>query len=255
MKIGLKLWSNNSQYWPLLSRLHDEGMFDYVELFAVPGTIESTGRVWRSFDFQYIVHAPHYGFKVNPSRPEFEKQNFQFYNETRAFADLLSAPIIIVHCGVNGTIKEVIRQFKLFNEPRFVVENKPVWGLGGERCMNTTIEEMKRVTQECGLRFCLDIGHAIGSANTLKKDPYEYVSEYRWLGPVIYHLSDGDIRSETDAHQHFGRGNYDIPRILSMIDQSKMLSIETEKDESQLLDDTKLDHDYIRKILKRNTAQ
>ena len=96
----------------------------------------------------------------------------------------------------------------------------------------------------------MDIGHAICTANSLGKDPYEFVREFNKLKPLMYHISDGQIDSDLDMHLHFGDGNYDFDKIFSIIDKSKFISIETSKDSKTDLNDFEIDMDFIHAFQK-----
>ena len=50
-------------------------------------------------------------------------------------------------------------------------------------------------------------------------------------------MSDGEITSNVDMHLHIGEGNYDIKRILEIIDDDKNIAIETKKDSKENLND------------------
>ena len=52
--------------------------------------------------------------------------------------------------------------------------------------------------EESGCGFCLDIGHAICSANSLGIEPYSYIEKLVTLNPKRIHLSDIDIKSKYD---------------------------------------------------------
>ncbi len=37
LEIGLKLWSSNVSFIPIAHRLHELGVYRYIELYSVPG--------------------------------------------------------------------------------------------------------------------------------------------------------------------------------------------------------------------------
>lgn len=122
---------------------------------------------------------------------------------------------------------------------KILIENKPfVAPLKDNRiCRGATIEEISKVIEEIGCGFCLDVGHAICTANTLKLEPYEFIKQFNELNPTCYHLSDNFVDSELDKHLHFGAGNYDLKRIFGIIDTGKNIAVETNKDSKENLDD------------------
>ncbi len=241
MKAGLKLWNINTDfYFEEAKRLYEEGWFDYIELYIVPNCIETVNK-WKTLKIPYNIHFPHFAHSVNLAKREFNESNFNIYQEVKKFADELNATNIVIHGGIDGNIEETARQLKSFNDKRFLIENKPYKALpnkmNGEFCRGATIEEIEFVIKESGSGFCLDIGHAICAANSLKEDPYEYISKFQKLKPVCYHLSDNFIDSEFDKHLHFGNGNYDFKKIFSLIDLTNNIAIETNKNSKTDLND------------------
>ena len=161
LSFGLKLWSNNDHYVNEAIRLFEKGIYQYIELYMLPGTEKKMVEMWRGLDIPYIVHAPHFLAGLNLAKREQKETNFRLLEETRRFADELSAENIIVHPGIGGDIKETAIQIKEINEPRLLVENKPYFAIIDDLiCNGTTPEEIEFILKEAGIGFCLDIGHA-----------------------------------------------------------------------------------------------
>lgn len=241
MKLGLKLWSNNTDnYLFEAEKLYKQNIFDYIELYVVPNTIETIFK-WKDLDIPFTLHAPHFAHGVNLAKKDNEEFNFKIFEEVKQFADGLNAKYIVVHSGIDGNIEETARQLKTFKDSRILIENKPYKALPnkmkGEFCRGATFEEIKYVISEVGCGFCLDVGHAICSANTLKEEPYEYLKNFDTLNPTCYHLSDNLIDTEFDKHLHFGQGNYDLKKIFGIIDTEKNIAIETNKGSNENLND------------------
>ena len=256
--IGLKLWSTNTG--PLMSTarcLFAEGIFDYIELIVVPNS-EQTLDAWaglKDFGIPFVIHNAHSAQGFNLAMRSAAASNLRIYSETRNFADTLGAERIIFHGGADGDIEETIRQLKAFNESRALVENKPFVPLknplGLARCRGATRAELEQITAEVGCGFCLDIGHAVCSANSQEIEPYEYIKELSSnLKPKMFHLSDvKDMASPYDAHPHLGTGCLDIARLKREIfDEGAVISIETVRDSMMNLDDFKRDVEYLRQI-------
>ncbi|OPX84998.1 MAG: endonuclease IV [Pelotomaculum sp. PtaB.Bin104] len=246
--IGLKLWSTNFFYAKPALQLYNQGFFDYVELYIVPGTFTTFAGLWKELPFSYMIHAPHTSHNFNLARAENATSNKIMFKEVINYADKLKAPLIIVHPGVNGHIAETISQISDIGDSRIIVENKPAMGLYGERCVGVTAEEIFSIMQHCGTGFCFDIGHAVCAANTMQTDHNTYIREFLSLDPAMYHISDGLRDSQKDAHLHFGTGNYDLAGILALLVAGKRLSIETVKDSNDDLNDFKNDVEYLRRL-------
>lgn len=247
-RIGLKLWSvNTDAYLREAERLYAAGVFSYIELFVVPDTMETLG-AWRRLHEErsvpFVVHNAHAVAGFNLADRSAEARNREIYAQTRKFADALDARHVIFHGGVEGSIEETARQLKALEEPRALLENKPVKPLpnkaGVTSCRGATIDEIGHVLAEAGCGFCLDVGHAICAANAQGVEPYAYVEELNGrFSPAMFHLSDVvDMSSPYDAHPHLGTGALDIPRLRrELFPADAMISIETVKDSPTDLDD------------------
>ena len=241
-KIGLKLWSINTDcYYNEAIRLYKNKIFDYIELYVVPnstGTIEK----WKKLNIPFIIHCPHFAHGFNLAKKEKQESNLEIYKQVKLFADELNAKYIIFHGGIDGTIEETAKQLASFNEPRALIENKPFVALpnkmGGEFCRGYNLNEIQLImkTAKCG--FCLDFGHAICAANSLEKDVYEYCKELVRIEPNMFHLTDLDnIKSHYDSHLHLGAGELDLNRIKSLLPENAIITLETEKNSKENLDD------------------
>lgn len=122
---------------------------------------------------------------------------------------------------------------------KILIENKPYIApkIPDKICRGATIEEISKVITEIGCGFCLDVGHAMCTANSLNLEPYSFIAEFNKLNPTCYHLSDNFIDSEIDGHMNFGQGNYDFKKIFDIIDLSKNMAIETKKNSKENLND------------------
>lgn len=241
-KLGLKLWSINTDcYYDEAIRLYNDNVFDYIELYVVPGTLEFLSK-WKNLDIPFVIHCPHFAHGFNLAKVEKKESNRKIFEEVQKFADELKAPHIVIHGGIDGNINETARQLASFNESRALIENKPYIALpnrmGGEFCRGYNVDEVKLVmdTAKCG--FCLDFGHAICAANSLNKDIYFYIEDFLCLNPAMFHLTDiKDITSPYDTHLHLGEGELNIKEILKTIPQNKNITFETNKNSKENLDD------------------
>ena len=105
-KIGLKLWSiNTDYYYEEAKRLYDNGVFDYIELYVVPDTLDKLD-IWKKLNIPFILHCPHFMHGFNMAKFEKKECNFTIYQQVKRFADELNAEFIIFHGGVDGNIEE-----------------------------------------------------------------------------------------------------------------------------------------------------
>ncbi len=241
-KKGLKLWSiNTDYYYDEAIRIYNEGVFDYIELYVVPETI-NTLQKWKKLKIPFLIHCPHFAHGFNLAKKEKQESNRKIFEEVQQYADTLNAEYIVIHGGIDGDIRETAVQLALFNEPRALIENKPYVALPnrmkGEFCRGYNIAEIKAVQEISGCGFCLDFGHAICAANSLKQEPYSYIEQFLKLNPQMYHLTDiEDMTSVYDSHPHLGTGELDIKRILKMIPDNKYITVETVKNSKENLND------------------
>jgi len=260
MKIGLKLWSTNTgAYLREAKRLYAEGVFDYLELFVVPGTLDKIP-CWQAFDVPYVIHHAHSAVGFNPADVATFPVNEKIVAETRQYVDALDPEFIIFHAGTNGAISESARQLAYFKDKYFparhiLVENKPFRPLpnvqGVTECRGSNVEELTSLIDALHCGFCLDFGHAVAAANSQHLDPYAFIKTLQdHFLPSMYHLSDfTDMASEFDAHPHLGMGNLDIARLVrDVLPLNTMVSIETVKDVRHKLDDFGRDAQYLRGI-------
>lgn len=262
MKIGLKLWSTDTEFYLEEARkLYKQGWFDYIELYIVPNTL-STIEKWKSLkkdNIPFTLHAPHFVHGFNLADASMKKSNLEIFKQVEEFFDELNAQYVVVHSGMEGSINETISQLKNIKSQHspctshILIENKPFLAPHNTnlRCRGAVIEEIKKVIDEVGCGFCLDVGHAICTYNSLKsaiphKNPYDFVAEFNKLSPNCYHLSDNFIDSEIDGHKNFEKGNCDFKKIFSIIDMSKNMAIETNKNNAENLDDFIEDVKFLR---------
>jgi len=247
-RYGLKLWSTNRNYVDAALLLYGKGVYNYIELFVVPGTYDDYARLWAALDIPFIIHAPHFDKGVNLSIKESLQTNLIHAAETIRFADTLKADCIIFHPGIEGCLQETVTQLNLINDPRVVIENKPFYGMNDVVCVGSSPKEIKYVLANANVGFCLDISHAICAANAQKIDRVKYLSDFLALNPRMYHLTDGKLDCLYDRHDHLGTGDYDIPNILKLLPCESVITVETDKDSTNNLDDFAHDILYLRSV-------
>lgn len=241
-KIGLKLWSiNTDYYYDEAIRLYNDGIFDYIELYVVPNTTETINK-WKKLNIPFIIHCPHFAHGFNMAKVEKKESNLKIYKQVKMFADELSAEYIIFHGGIDGNIEETAKQLANFNETRALIENKPMVALpnkmGGEFCRGYNPDEISLIKEVAKCGFCLDFGHAICSANSQGKDVYEYCREFLQFEPSMFHLTDNmNITSPYDSHLHLGTGELNLNKIKSFLPANAIITLETDKVSKDNLND------------------
>lgn len=254
INLGLKLGSKDTQYTDEILNFYEQGVFQYIELFTLSGTYDDTISYWKQFNIPFGIHAPHSAAGLNLANAADRKQNEPKIAESIKFADTLKAKYIIFHSGTNGKPEEVITQLKPFADGRFLIENKPIRGLDGSTCVGSIYDDLKLIIDGIGKEtgFCLDFGHAICAARTLRREPMEFINELRNLNPRVYHLTDGDYTSELDSHLHYGQGSFPLKELLSLVPDSGMITNEAKRNIIANLAEFKEDTMFLKNICYNN---
>ena len=231
ISIGLKLGSRDTQYIKEILEYYEQGIFQYIELFTLTDTYDDTISYWKQFKIPFGIHAPHSAAGLNLANVANRRVNAPKIAEAVKFADELNAKYIIFHSGTNGMPCEVVNQLRPFADERFLIENKPIRGLDGSTCVGSVYGDLELIIDGIGngCGFCLDFGHAICAANTLKKEPFEFIKELTKLDPRVYHLTDGDYKSELDSHLHYGAGSFPLKELLALVPDGGMVTNEAKR--------------------------
>ncbi|MCX6113055.1 MAG: TIM barrel protein [Proteobacteria bacterium] len=250
-KLGLKLWSTNDYYIKHALSLYDDDLYDYIELYAVPDSYEDFISKWKEIKIPFIIHAPHFLGGLNFSKREYFDKNVNLAGQALKYADALRSKFVIFHPGIGGEIKETARQINLIKDSRIIIENKPYFAVNKKYiCNGSSPEEISFVVNECAVGFCLDIGHCFCSANAKDIDPMLYLQEFLKIGPSVVHISDGHYKGLEDDHLHLGHGNFDLTNILMLVDKISNITIETDKDSKENLEDFRQDAYFLKNILE-----
>lgn len=257
-KLYSKLWSKNQYYFEDSYNLFKKGLYDGIELYAYPGSYGPTIGCWKEMhekhNIPFIIHAPHFYSGFNFADKDNFETNKSMAEEAVKFSDALEAKYIVFHSGARGDIKETAKQINKLDIRNALIENKPYLAYLDKDwvCNGYSVEEIKYILDNTGAGFCFDVGHALAAANSIGKEPYAYVEEFIKLKPDMYHLSDGDAKAQMDQHLHLGKGNYDLDRVLKMIPEGSIITLETEKLYENNLSDFIDDIQYIQDFYKRN---
>ena len=257
-KFGFKIFSTNLYSAPQLIKEYVEFASTrqdmFIELMVVPSsTIDDLKKIKeQTGNVEVRIHSAHDTMGFDAGNKELEKQNQQLLAVSQKAADIFNAKTIVVHAGCGHGpqyINETVRQFKLFNDSRIVVENLPYLDDGILPMHGSTVEEISYIMQECGCGFCFDFSHAICAALTLNIDIEKQLQSFYALHPSVYHMCDGDIRKAEDAHMHFNTGNYPLKHYLNdYTDENAYITMETGKGVTQHNDLSVRDYEYLKSI-------
>jgi len=249
-RLGLKIYSTNSEAFPKLIEFIEKRIIDYIELYIVPGSDIHELDVLKGLPL--ILHAPNYNhsFSITNKDSVYSKsiktinQIMGLFNEKR----IIFHPGYIADTG-RDNISNLIKTLKELDYD-IIIENVPKNGYNGDvELVASTPAEFKRIVKEAGVKFCLDLGHAIAAANTHNEDPVSYIKKFIELRPYMYHLSDGVYKEEFDTHIDLGQGDYPLKEIVSLLPHDATISLETPKNDfSELTEDLK-NLDYLKTLL------
>lgn len=253
LKLGFKMYSDElGKYEDKVSDFLGKKLFSYIELFVNPDTLEFLDG-WKNFKdkikLPFTLHAPHSIYNVNLADKNQEDFNKKILNnQIDKYTETMDVQYVVIHPGKGFNIEETVRQLKIINPKRMVIENKP---LISKKTMQptyrgATVEEIKFVRENYDCGFCLDISHCMSTANALNKNPYEYLKEFQKLNPTCYHISGNKFDSLTDRHLHFVECDWDLDKIFEIVDTTKNITVETRKDNEECFEEYEQD---FRKLL------
>lgn len=226
----------------------------FIELMVVPSsTMADLKKIKaQTGDVEVRIHAPHDGMGFDPANKELQQQNQKLLAKAQKAADLFNSKTIVVHAGLGHGqqyIDETIRQFKLFNDSRILVENLPYSDYGTMPMHGSTPDEISYIMQETGYGFCFDFSHAICAALDLHINIDEQLKNFFNLKPAVYHMCDGDINKPDDLHLHFKQGNFPLPHFLNdFTAKDAYITIETSIEVEQSAKLKIKDYHYLKSI-------
>lgn len=233
-KIGLKLWSNNSDLFHQGVKLIESDIFQYIEINVVPGTCPD---IFSEYDIPYVIHGTTDAFGFDMGNISRLKQNNKLLQNNIDWADKLNSNIIILHPGINS-LNNTCKFLDTVADNRIIIENMPRVGINDELLIGSTPKEIKSLINN-KFGFCLDINHAIKSSTYFKEDYLSAIKQYLALKPSLIHLCDGNQFNCKDEHLHLNDGNYDLKEIKHLICKSttQYMTMETPRYNSTSLNE------------------
>ncbi len=224
MKFGLKLWSTNQGTIKEAADLIKKDIFQYVELTPIPNTDMTP---FLSYEIPYVIHITTERHGLNIADKKKEDFNLNIIDNCVQWADKLNARYMILHPGY-GSFDDAMDFLDLIEDERILIENMPKVGLGDEKMVGYSYEQVERLmSTKFGL--CLDLNHAVKAAVSLKIDYKLFIKPFLRLNPSLFHISDGSLNYEKDEHLAIGAGEYDMDFLVKCVasNNSKHLTLET----------------------------
>lgn len=227
VKIGVKIWSTNISLFPSIVDNFEDNKFDFLEITAIPGSFNKNSLSMLK-GIPTNIHTPNED-KLNLM--EKNPINTQIMEEVFKYADFFNSDYIIIHAGIGNKKENFLKNIAGFKDNRLTLENTPFKSLIGETPLYAhSYRRIRELIELTGLKFCLDINHAVKSAKTQSLDYKNFLLKLKNIGPIVFHLSDGNSKKEEDEHLNIGEGNIDFQFIKkNIIDKESLVVFETPK--------------------------
>jgi len=228
IKVGIKFGPRSSleDFEKLIIRA------DFVELYGKVG-----------FDYSFIkrykkpvtIHCPHHQEGVNLANKDRAKKNEEAIVWSKKTADFFESKVIVIHSDLkekeDDSLENTISFLNKYYDSRFHIENMPFISEGYEH-FGRTFKEIKKVMNEAGVSFCLDLAHASEFAMYKKIDVIKYLKKLLTLNPSYYHFSDANINLvsrgiNSGYHLNIGDGDLDVNLLKSLIPDKALVALET----------------------------
>jgi len=107
------------------------------------------------------------------------------------------------------------------------IENMPHIGCGF-LLMGRDPDNIRKIMDETGMKFCFDVSHAFVHACATGQDPYHMIRDFIDLGPTYFHISDTTATSGVDDHLCLGMGDIDYGRLVGLLPKDGRYTFETQ---------------------------
>jgi endonuclease IV len=242
-QFGLKLGVHEKDLASVVEILWREKCFDFLELY-VPYDVEpESSALWEWYDGVLVLHAPHAAGGFNFAKYEMAAGNAGGVARMEALRERMMPGMVVFHPGLDGEIEDLFRQIADLKceypdlHRVMLLENKPRLGLGGEHCLGSSPEEMRRILAETGCGFCLDVRHAFAYAAWAGLEWRGVIGGFAEIKPRLWHAADGDVTSHIDSHGHIGEGTMPWEEISEFWNDLSLITIECIKAREKKLKD------------------
>ncbi|MGV8152484.1 MAG: TIM barrel protein [Candidatus Nanoarchaeia archaeon] len=233
MKIGVKTFYDSE----LLEKFKDK--CDFFEIMALRNKDYS---FLKYFSKPMVIHAEHHIFGSNPADKTKFETNLESLNVAIDLANKHNSHKIIYHAGrldknsSNTSAKNSINFLTIVNDKRILLENLTLQR-GYYLCSHPG--QMKHFIKSTTSGFCLDLNHAIESADYLKKDYVSFIKEFLKLNPRHYHLGGQNIKNKK-THLPLKDSDIDLREILRLLPKNAEVTLETDKNIENIHEDLEL---------------
>ena len=222
-----KIWSTNKDLFSEAVRSCRENKIDGIEIYIVPGSVKTEDlNIFKKV--KTSVHAPHFLHDFNVFELNSEKV-LLFKEQVMGMADFLATSEIVVHAGCGKDPQLFRKGIEQIMDPRLLIENKPAIALNGSECFGFDLTQLEFIERECGLNICLDIGHAIKSAEYQGIDYKEFLTEIiSRFSPWYFHICGTDKGNVKDKHLNLWEDEFDlrwIKKVLTSVAELRKVKV------------------------------
>ncbi|MFA6888352.1 MAG: TIM barrel protein [Candidatus Woesearchaeota archaeon] len=237
--IGGKLFPSGESFYHKIKK-----NTDFIEIMAVEGKKYA---FLKNDNKPIIIHMEHDSFGINFANPNKKQKNIKAVQWAVRLANKFHAKKIIIHTGHiehnKCTIQEIIRQLRPIWDSRMIFEN--LIYIGHKQYMyNYNAKQLKYLTNLFKTGICLDISHAVITAEELKQKPETILKELCTLPIYHIHVCDGFLEIPEDKHLHIGEGNFPLKQYLKLLPKNIDVTLETGKNPKKWKNDAQFVKKY-----------
>lgn len=126
-RIGLKLYSTDFDIIADARKLQN-GFFDFVELYVVPDSYETTINAWKDFDIPFIIHMPHSLHGVNLAQAENGKPTSFILRKRKNFLMSLVQELLLFMEAITGILMRQYASWRYLKTDGLRLKTNLKWG-------------------------------------------------------------------------------------------------------------------------------
>ncbi len=221
---GLKIWTNNIDWFKTAASLYAEKKIDFIELYNNPEVDFAEEHLSTLLGIPISIHnANTKGFHEFLLGPE----QLLIWKTTLRLADYFSSKLIVIHPGQKHTFESFLPELKKIDDPRIVVENMPGLDLAGVAVFGQKLSDLKKIKEHTSI--CFDLEKAVTAANYQGLDYKEYITDcLQALKPRYFQISGTDSNQPSENHGNLWESNMDfkwIKNILTKIAEDQHIQL------------------------------
>lgn len=203
---GLKLWSNNTDWFADAISAHQDGRLDFIEIQANPAESFDLDALGTLKGIPVTIHAtPAFGFH------EFiiGEEQLLIWQETKKLADFFETDVIVLHPGKEHTLETFSENLRKIEDPRIRIENMAGRDIFGFPMFGQRLDDLRELRKLKPI--CFDLEKAVKAACHQGLDYKAYIYEcLRALEPDYFHISGGKKGNSVDQHLDLWDSDFDL---------------------------------------------